>query len=86
MNMTEVARFLLGLRAAGWTEKEINDFKLRLVNGKIGEIEHFTKWKCIKVYSNQGITTPRLYTFVSAIEFNFAADQARCAVMRQYAC
>ena len=26
MNMTEVARLLLGLRAAGWTEKEINDF------------------------------------------------------------
>ncbi len=28
MNMTEVARLLLGLRAAGWTEKEINDFVL----------------------------------------------------------
>ena len=26
--MTEVARLLLGLRAAGWTEKEINDFVL----------------------------------------------------------
>ena len=25
MNMTEVARLLLGLRAAGWTDKEIND-------------------------------------------------------------
>jgi len=25
MNMTEAARLLLGLRAAGWTEKEINE-------------------------------------------------------------
>ena len=33
MNMTEVARFLLGLRAAGWTEKEINDFMLYIESG-----------------------------------------------------
>lgn len=34
MNMTEVARLLLGLRAAGWTEKEINDFLLFIETGE----------------------------------------------------
>lgn len=33
MNMTEVARLLLGLRAAGWTDKEINDFVLYIETG-----------------------------------------------------
>lgn len=28
MNMTETARLILGLRAAGWDEKRINDFIL----------------------------------------------------------
>ena len=28
MDMMEVTRLLLGLRAAGWTDKEINDFVL----------------------------------------------------------
>lgn len=34
MNMTEVARLLLGLRAAGWSEKEINDFVLYIESGE----------------------------------------------------
>ena len=34
MNMTEVARLLLGLRAAGWTDKEINDFVLYIETGE----------------------------------------------------
>ena len=34
MNMTEVARVLLGLRAAGWSEKEINDFVLYIESGE----------------------------------------------------
>lgn len=34
MNMTEVARLLLGLRSAGWTEKEINDFILYIETGE----------------------------------------------------
>ncbi len=34
MNMTEVARLVLGLRAAGWTEKEINDFVLYIESGE----------------------------------------------------
>lgn len=50
MNMTEVARLLLGLRAAGWTEKEINDFLLYIESGeeqykpkrKTGKIENNT--------------------------------------------
>ena len=28
MQMSEVARLIVGLRAKGWTEKEINDFIL----------------------------------------------------------
>lgn len=28
MNMTETSRLILGLRAAGWDEKDINDFIL----------------------------------------------------------
>lgn len=34
MNLTEVARLLLGLRAAGWSEKEINDFVLYIESGE----------------------------------------------------
>ena len=33
MNMTENTRFILGLREAGWTEKEINDFMLYIESG-----------------------------------------------------
>ena len=33
MNMTEVARLLIGLRAAGWTDTEINDFVLYIETG-----------------------------------------------------
>lgn len=34
MNMTEIARLLIGLRAAGWSEKEINDFILYIETGE----------------------------------------------------
>ncbi len=34
MNMQEVARFILGLRAAGWSEKEINDFMMYIESGE----------------------------------------------------
>lgn len=34
MNMQETARFILGLRAAGWSEKEINDFMLFIESGE----------------------------------------------------
>lgn len=33
-NMTEVTRLLLGLRAAGWSEKQINDFVLYIESGE----------------------------------------------------
>lgn len=33
MNMQEVARLLLGLRADGWDEKKINDFLLWIETG-----------------------------------------------------
>ncbi len=33
MNMQENARFILGLRSAGWSEKQINDFMLFIESG-----------------------------------------------------
>lgn len=32
--MTKIARLLLGLCAAGWTDKEINDFVLYIETGE----------------------------------------------------
>lgn len=34
MNMQENARLILGLRAAGWDEKKINDFILYIETGE----------------------------------------------------
>lgn len=34
MNMQEAARVILGLRAAGWEEKDINDFILFVETGE----------------------------------------------------
>ncbi len=34
MNMAETARLILGLRAAGWSEKKINDFILYIESGE----------------------------------------------------
>lgn len=34
MEAYEMARFILGLRAAGWSEKEINDFLLYIESGE----------------------------------------------------
>jgi len=34
MNMQENARMILGLRAAGWDEKKINDFILYIETGE----------------------------------------------------
>ena len=34
MNMQENARLVLGLRAAGWSEKKINDFILYIETGE----------------------------------------------------
>lgn len=34
MNMTETTRFILGLRNAGWTEKQINDFIIYIESGQ----------------------------------------------------
>ena len=33
MTMTEMTRFILGLRSAGWTEEEINNFLLYIESG-----------------------------------------------------
>lgn len=34
MNMSEVARVIIGLRAAGWSEAKINDFLLWIETGE----------------------------------------------------
>ena len=34
MNMAEASRIILGLRAAGWEEKQINDFILWVESGE----------------------------------------------------
>lgn len=34
MSMQEMARFILGLRAAGWSNKKINDFMLFIESGE----------------------------------------------------
>ncbi|MCM1059383.1 MAG: hypothetical protein NC452_03725 [Eubacterium sp.] len=34
MNMQEIARLILGLRAAGWSEKAINDSVLFIESGE----------------------------------------------------
>lgn len=34
MEMQETVRFILGLRSAGWSEKEINDFMLFIESGE----------------------------------------------------
>lgn len=34
MNIAEVSRIILGLRAAGWDEKSINDFILWVESGE----------------------------------------------------
>ncbi len=34
MNMQETSRLILGLRSAGWSEKEINDFLLYIESGE----------------------------------------------------
>ena len=34
MNMQEVSRMILGLRAAGWNDKDINDFILYIETGE----------------------------------------------------
>ena len=34
MNMQENARFIKGLRSAGWDEKKINDFMLYIESGE----------------------------------------------------
>lgn len=33
MNMSEASRIIIGLRAAGWPEKDINDFILWIETG-----------------------------------------------------
>lgn len=57
------------------SEKEINDFKLRLINGKNGKVEHFTKWKCLKVGKVEGtLIGGNLSTFVKLLNTEYCPD------------
>ncbi len=57
------------------SEKEINDFKLRLIDGKNGKIEHFTKWKCLKAGIIEGtLIGGNLSTLVKLLGTEYCPD------------
>lgn len=57
------------------SQKQINDFKLRLLNAKNGKIEHFTKWKCIKDGIAEGkLIGGNLWTLTKLLETEYCPD------------
>lgn len=57
------------------SEKEVNDFKLRLIDGKNGKIEHFTKWKCLKTgIAEETLIGGNLSTFVKLLNTEYCPD------------
>lgn len=57
------------------SEKEVDDFKVRLVAGENGEIEHFTKWKCLRDGTADGILIGgNLSTLVKLLEKEYCPD------------
>lgn len=57
------------------SEKEFNDFKSRLIKGKIGEIEHFTKWKCIREGIAEGkLIGGNLSTLIKLLNTDYCPD------------
>lgn len=57
------------------SQKQINDFKLRLIDGKNGKIEHFTKWKCIKDGIAEGkLIGGNLWTLTKLLETEYCPD------------
>ncbi len=57
------------------SEKEVNDFKLRLIDGENGKVEHFTKWKSLKDGKAEGILIGgNLSTLVKLLETEYSPD------------
>ena len=57
------------------SQNEINDFKLRLIDGKDGKIEHFTKWKCIKEGVAEGtLIGGNLWTLTKLLGTEYCPD------------
>lgn len=57
------------------SEKEVNDFKLRLINGESGKINHFTKWKCLKSGVTEGVLIGgNLSTFIKLLATEYCPD------------
>lgn len=57
------------------SEKEVNDLKLRLIDGKNGKIEHFTDWKCLKEGIAEGVLIGgNLWTLTKLLETEYCPD------------
>ena len=65
MNMTEIARLLLGLRADGWSEKKINDFLLYIETGD----EHSRAILLFLLYRDPKLNVP-IFSFFPPIPVN----------------
>lgn len=64
-----------GLGGQEVAEKEINDFKLRLIDGENGKVKHFTKWKCMKEGVVEGtLIGGNLSTFVKLLNTEYCPD------------
>lgn len=60
-------------------EKEIADLKLRLLEGKTGDIEHFTQWKCLKEGKTEGVLVGgNLWTFTKLLKTPYCPDLSNC--------
>jgi len=57
------------------SEKEVNDFKLRLIDGKNGKIEHFSKWSCLRDGIAEGILVGgNLSTLVKLLKTEYCSN------------
>lgn len=57
------------------SQKEIEDFTLRLIQGKNGKIAHFTKWKCLKEGKVEGVLIGgNLSTLIKLLETEYCPN------------
>lgn len=64
-----------GLGGQEVAEKEVSDFKLRLIDGENGKVKHFTKWKCMKEGIIEGtLIGGNLSTFVKLLNTEYCPD------------
>lgn len=69
------------------SQKEMNDFMMRLMDGKIGEIEHFTKWRSLKEGQTEGyLVGGNLSTFTKLLNSKFCPDfENKILFLEEYA-